>query len=319
MTSTHPSTSTARGGLRSVVTAFALALASTVAGSASGAITPIFDSVGFEQPKFNTNYAGGNYMGQLEGQAVFGEPYPVYTWEQTKPIGVYTSRAQVVGNMPVAPASGAQSVKVTRAADTDARWGVRGGAWPSERYVCIDWDMYVEQTVLPVGSFGPYFAVEAYDDDAANIGLLTSLGVDAANGEVLYQASDPVFNGSLVAAGPVVNFNQWNSFTILLDYLTHTFDIYLNGVQIPTAPGSDSFVDHSVLNPLDEFTDAPIATLAAGGDLDSQNATGTAYYDNYRVVQSDTNPCIPEPASWVLGMLGMAAFAAKGRARRAGK
>ncbi len=319
MTPTHFSSSVSRRRLRSVVALIAVVLATQASNHAFAAITTIFDSVGFEQPKFNTNFAGGNYVGQLEGQAIFGEPYPVYTWEQTKPIGVYTSKATVVGNVPVAPASGAQSVKVTRAADTDARWGVRGGAWPSERYVCIDWDMYVQQTVLPLNSFGPYFAVEAYDDDAANIGLLASLGVDASNGELLYQQSDPVFNGALVAPGPVVTFNQWNSFTILLDYLTHTFDIYLNGVQVPTALGTDSFVDHSVLNPLDEFTDAPIAALAAGFDPDSQDATGTAYYDNYRVVQSDTNPCVPEPASWVLGMLGLGAFAAKGRSRRAGK
>ena len=46
--------------------------------------------------------------------------------------------------------------------------------WPSQRYVCIDWDMRVQQTVS--AAFGPFFGVEAYDDDAASIGLLGSLG-----------------------------------------------------------------------------------------------------------------------------------------------
>lgn len=315
MTPTHFSTSTSLRGLRSVVALTALLLAGANVTNAFAA-TVIFDSVGFEQPKFSTTFAGGNYAGQLEGQAIFPEPLPVGTWKQTKPIGVFSSKATVVGNVPVAPASGSQSVKVTRAADTDARWAVTDTGWPSERYVCIDWDMYVEQSTVPSGSFGPYFAVEAYDDDAAQIGLLASLGVDASNGELLYQAQG---TGFLTAPGPVVNFGQWNHFSILLDYATHTFDIYLNSVLVPTLLGTDGFVDHTVLNSLDEFTDAPIAALAAGGDPDSQAATGTAYYDNYMVIQSPTNPCIPEPATWVLGMLGLSAFAAAiGRSRRSG-
>ena len=106
-------------GGRRVVAAMIAALAVWSSPTAFAATT-IFDSLGFEQPKFSTTYSNPQtaYTGQLEGQAVFPEPLPVGTWKQTKPIGVYDSKATVVGNVPVAPASGSQSVKVTRAADT---------------------------------------------------------------------------------------------------------------------------------------------------------------------------------------------------------
>jgi hypothetical protein len=267
--------------------------------------TVIVDSQGFELPKFSPTYSNSStlYIGQLEGQAPFPEPLPVGTWLRTKN---GSSKATVINTL-AAPGGGAQSVKVERVANSDDRWAVPVSGWPSERYVCIDWDMRVEQTSLPVGSFGPFFGVEAYDDDAMALGLLASFGVDASNGEVLYQVEG---SGVLVAPGPTVAFGAWNRYTILLDYVDHDFELYLNMMPVALPAGTNGFVDHlNIPGGLNEFTDANISTFAAAGDALSQAAAGTAYFDNFSVIQSATNPCIPEPTGSVLGALGMAALA----------
>jgi hypothetical protein len=268
---------------------------------AHAAITTIVDSQGFELPKFDPAFSNAqtSYVGQLEGQAIFPEPLPVGTWLRTK----NGSSTATVINTVAAPGGGTQSVRVDRAANSDDRWAVPVSGWPSERYVCIDWDMRVEATALPAGSFGPFFGVEAYDDDATSLGLLASLGVDSSNGEVLYQVEG---TGFLSAPGPVVSFGTWNHFSIVLDYVDHDFELYLNGTQIALPAGTDGFVDHAnVLGGLDQFTDANISTFAASGDPASLAALGTAYYDNFRVVQSSTNPKIPEPTGAILGALGL--------------
>jgi hypothetical protein len=275
----------------------------------------IVDSLGFELPKFSPTFSNPQtlYAGQLEGQAMFPEPLPVGTWLRTKN---GSSKATVINTL-AAPGGGTQSVKVERVANSDDRWAVPVSGWPSERYICIDWDMRVEQTVLPAGSFGPFFGVEAYDDDAAALGLLASFGVDASNGELLYQVEG---SGVLVAPGPTVGFGTWNRYTILLDFVDHDFELYLNMTQVPLPAGTDGFVDHAnIPGGLNEFTDANISTFAAMGDPLSQGATGTAYFDNFSVIQSPTNPCIPEPAAAVLGALGLAQLGISRRKLRLGR
>ncbi|HYO25708.1 MAG TPA: PEP-CTERM sorting domain-containing protein [Lacipirellulaceae bacterium] len=285
--------------------AFFAGLAS--AGTSHGQVQSIVDSQGFELPKFDPafNNPAVQYVGQLEGQAPFPEPLPVGTWVRSRNVGAST--AKVVNTM---AAGGTQSVQVDRAPNSDVRWAVPVDGWPSARYVCIDWDMKVQPAPTPLGSFGPYFAVEAYDDDGP-LSLLASLGVDAANGEVLYQQTG---TGALVAPGPVVALGAWNHFSILLDYVDHSFSLWLNNSFLV----SQTFVDHiPAINELNEFTDAPIAAVGAGADPDSQAAIGTAFYDNYRVIQSATNPKVPEPASCALALLGAATLASARRRRHA--
>ena len=165
------------------------------------------------------------------------------------------------------------------------------------------WDMLVDGPLgVPGTSFGPFFGVEAYDDDGVgnSNGLIGSLGVDATTGDVLYQAAG---TGVLVESGSTVAFNEWNQFRIDIDFLLNQYTIGLNGVDLLT----EGFVDGAGL---DQFTDAPLATFAAAPDAISQATGGSAYFDNYRVVQGK----IPEPTTLVLGMLALAA--AQGLRRR---
>jgi hypothetical protein len=147
--------------------------------------------------------------------------------------------------------------------------------------------MYVEQTVAPMGIFGPFFGMEAYDDSAGTQpSLIASLGVDAVTGELLIQQAA---TGALIAPGPVVNFRQWNRFHVQLDFQTETYLYALNQVTF----GPAGFVDGGgTPGGLVGFTDATISAIAAAGDPDSAALTGTAYFDNFMVADG---PCLPEP------------------------
>jgi hypothetical protein len=97
---------------------------------------------------------------------------------------------------------------------------------------------------------------------------------------------------------------------IELNYNTHMYSFFLDGAQI----GSTGFVDHNPGNQLDEFTDANLVALAAAGDLDSQALTGTSCFDNFLVTSSNM-PCIPEPSTSLLALLGLVGLAAQRRAK----
>lgn len=168
--------------------------------------------------------------------------------------------------------SGSQAVQVDRGLRTDDRWAVpvNGQGFPMNRYILIDWDMNVTGTGASTG-FGPFFGVDSYRA-AAGLTVLGTLGVDATTGDVLYQRDD---NKSLDVTGQTVNFREWNSFQMRLDFEQNVYSMFVNGNFVL----SDGFVD----GPASTFTDADIAAIAAGGDGISQNATGTAYFDNFLV------------------------------------
>ena len=173
--------------------------------------------------------------------------------------------------------TGSQALLVTRTANSDRRWAVPNlQGLPTQRFVAVDWDMRVAG---PAGNpeaeeFGPFFGVEAYDDDNPDklIRVLGSLGVDATTGDVLYQIQD---SGELTESGRTVAFNQWYHFKLVLDFLNDTYVGFVNGMMV----ADTGFVDRGFN--LDDFTDADIAAFAAGFDPVSQTLSSSAAFDNF--------------------------------------
>jgi hypothetical protein len=220
--------------------------------------TGIYDTGGFEFPRFST--------ADLEGQDATGGQDP---WRHVS----------TAGSAFVEAGAGLSGQGVTvRRGEFDERWAVRKTLQAPASPVSVQWDMYVTQTTLPLGSFGPYFAVEAYDELGNPPKLAGSAGVDAATGEVLYQAAG---TGVLTPTGGTASFNAWHHFEMVLNYQTDTYDVRVDNVEVASDIG---FVDAGV----DDFTDAPIAALAAGGDPASQKANGVARFDNYKIINADT-------------------------------
>jgi len=278
-----------------VVIALAVASAAT-----AGRAATIVDSQGFEPPAFSTTFLG---TGQLEGQTPFAFNG---TWLRTKGPGLGTATVQS-GSVD----TGTQAVRVNKFANSDDRWGVPVSGYPANRYVCIEWSMRVEQTTGQANTFGPFFGMEAYDDDSASIGLLGSLGVDATTGEVLYQQQN---TGFLTPTGSTVAFGSWHDYDVELDYALHRYRFWLDGTLL----GTQGFVDqNNVIGGLNEFTDANISALAAAGDPASQALVGAADFDNFRVQDSNL-PCdfvVPEPSTVALAVIGL--FGWKTRRRSA--
>ncbi|QDV73039.1 hypothetical protein [Botrimarina mediterranea] len=273
----------------------ALAFAGLLAMPAATCAAPftVIDGEGFEAPNYSTTFLGS---GQLEGQfASIDGGFGSTQWKRSPNTGAGTA---VVQDSVVA--SGSQAVRVDRAAGSDDRWAVPVTGYPAERYVCIGWDMLVEPTVS--AGFGPFFGVEAYDD-ATSLIRMGMLGVDASTGEVLY--GDAVDALQPTPGGETVAFGSWNSFHIQLDFLTQTYSGYVNGALVIDTdfefPGAA------------QFTDADIAALAAAGDAISQSLTGTAYFDNYHVTESDAPCFIPEPSAMMAGLVGIAVLAVRCR------
>ena len=173
--------------------------------------------------------------------------------------------------------SGSQAVQVVKAGapNTDRRWAAPVTGFPTQRYVIVDWDMRVTQTVNQT-AFGPFFGVESYDAVASPTfpKLLGSLGVDATTGDVLYQTQD---DGVLTETGTLVNFAQWNHFRMVLDFNTDSYRAYVNGSLVSTT----GFVDRGA--GLNNFTDADISTFAAAGDPVSQSLSASAVFDNFLI------------------------------------
>lgn len=247
----------------------------------------LINGEGFESPEYSVGLLEGQFASTFEGVGSAA-------WVQSPLAG--TSTADVQSTV-FAPGGGSQAVEVNRAAGSDDRWAVPITGAPSldMPLVCIEWDMLVEESVGPQ-PFGPFFGIEAYDDDAASILRVGSLGVDASTGDVLYTLRDDgVLPGFLLETGATVDFGVWNSFRMVLDYSTDTYFMFLNDESILSAPFEQDGAD--------QFTDADIAAIAASFDPDSVAATGVAFFDNYRVFETNDFSKIPEPASVVMIML----------------
>ncbi len=222
------------------------------AASAIAQTTAVYDSAGFEGPRFPLNQP-------LDGQDA--PPAGQGPWTQDNG----TSTAVVAGTNPV---EGAQSVKVTRAATATAntRWGVTKAVAPGVlELVEVRFDMRV---TYRAGDYGPLFGVEAYDASVGGPKLIGSLFQDAVTGELFYQqAGTAAYRGT----GTFLRRNVHHHYRLRIDYLEKTCALYANDVLIHT----EGFVNATAT----AFTDAPIATIAVG----SPSETGIAYFDNYAI------------------------------------
>ncbi len=263
---------------------------------------PVVDSLGFETP-FTTTFApmgGGGYAGQLEGQI----PGPVPptaggTWLQTSNAGTSTATIQTA-----VVDTGAQAVRVNHTSGSENRWGVPVSGWPNFgpqtapgspplRYICIDWSMNVTPTTA--SQLGPFFGIDANDDDFNPVSRLGFAGVNSANGEVVYDTQVGLF-----ASGVFAPLGVWNDYRMVLDYATDSYGFMVNGIL--ATPGWVPFVDGLLTTDLNEFSDANIYSTNAGVGT----APGTAYYDNFTIVNTDVDCLIPEPSTVVLGLLAVA-------------
>jgi hypothetical protein len=189
--------------------------------------------------------------------------------------------------------SGSTALQVDRAPGINNRWAVVFGSYPyalpqnqvslpSSRFILVDWDMRVTDAEGngAVNELGPFFGVEAYDFTTANPSFPTlgALGVDASTGQVVHQATT---TGSITNSGANVDFGVWNHFAMLLDFAQDKYSIFLNGTRLNTF----TFVDNAnVSGGLNHFTDADISALSILNNAASNAMAGTAYYDNFRVL-----------------------------------
>jgi len=274
-----------------------LLLSATNSFAATTGIVPFGGSpgvIGFETSEGYTTMFDGD--GKLEGQvpATFNG-----TWLRSpeRPDGAIESAGFIQTSV---VKTGDQAVQIDRIAGSDDRWGVPVDGFPSERFVCIEWDMRVDPSSGTVGSdFGPLFGIEAYDDDAAQIGLLGTIMVDATTSDVLYRAQGGLF----VDSGLTVALGDWDSYRIVLDYQEKEYSYFLNDTLL----GTEGFVDELlVAGGLAQFTDADITAISGG--LGFEDLTATAYFDNFSVFQTDINK-IPEPSTLLIAGFGLGLLA----------
>ncbi|MEO0530427.1 MAG: hypothetical protein AAF266_07580 [Planctomycetota bacterium] len=205
-------------------------------------------SNGFESPAFTA----GDLNGQQDWIALFQ--------------GNTASSASVQSDV---VRSGSSALRVDRASQSNGFWVNPQGGAPTGRFVTIEWDMLVQQSSTT--GFGPFFGVEAYD--SSNNGSLRfgSLGVDARTGDVLM--TDRL--SGLVETPVDVTFGTWSRFRMEIDLEGGEYAAYLN--DTPVAATEFEFAGAST------FTDADIVAIAASFDTASQQATGTAFFDNFVV------------------------------------
>lgn len=225
-----------------------LLAASFVVGADSAAsATTLVASNGFEAPLFAT----GDLNGQQDWIALF--------------LDGTSSSATVQGSV---TKTGSAALRVDRASRSNGFWVNPNGAAPTGRYVTIEWDMLVQQSTTL--GFGPFFGVEAYDSSNGSL-RFGSLGVDARTGDVMVTDR---FSG-LVETPVDITFDAWFRYRMEIDLEGGEYATYLN--DAPVVVTEFEFAGASV------FTDADIVAIAASFDQASQEATGTAYFDNFVV------------------------------------
>jgi hypothetical protein len=213
------------------------------------AASTIIDTDGFESPSYS--------LGALQGQ---------HSWVTG---GMHSSTATVEST--VAAPSSSQAVQVDRGANSDDYWYIHELGFPTQRFVTVDWDMRVSPA--NTGAFGPFFGIRSFDDHGlASPGVLGSLGVDATTGDILFETAT-----QFAETGTLATFNEWHHFRLVLDFTLLNYQAFFDDTPLITTPFA------GLARGVNDFTDADISAVAAGGDVVSQAATGTAYFDNFLV------------------------------------
>lgn len=277
------------------VLASGLVTAALAACGARAQADVIYDSAGFETPRFSTTFTNSQDPG-VNGD-LHGQDTPT-TWLQSPSTGATATAAVVtyVGNptigTPTSP--GSQLTKLSYASG-NTRWAPVVSVTPNTaaaQQVVIDWDMNVQQDASPSTTSGPFFGIEAYGSGSTRIG---GFGVNSATGELLIETPG---NFSTVGNDEKVAFNTWQHYTMALNYANNTYAIYLNGAF----KGSGN----AFLNSTTTFTDADVSALQTSA---STNPNGVAFIDNYNIITTT-----PEPAS--LGLIAIAVLGCSLRTRR---
>jgi len=281
---------------------FAVGLSALLASSSSGTVT-IYDSAGFESPRFNLNPLVDTSISPFSGQdqvVIPGPPLDRYEW------GIKGNIANFAEVTDERFRSGSQSVRLDRTV-ADQTWylysqpltamnpTVLGG----NRSVTVEWGQYTVPSTHS-NDFGPFLGVDVYGStNSSTLPLrIGGFGVDAKTGELLYLRrrsgfADGVFdvipNAANPGVGVTVPFNQWNDFSMTFDYLTTRYSMSVNGNLLLS---NVAFIRSSGVT---KFNDADLAALPAdfeGGNLPIQ--TGTAYFDDLKITAQTV---IPEPTT----------------------
>jgi subtilisin family serine protease len=185
---------------------------------------------------------------------------------------------------------GDQAVRVNRGRGMDSWWGVPlAEGLPASDFVLVTWEMMVVATGLENGALGPFFGVEANDDDgeANAVGVLGAFGVDATTLDLIYQAQD---TGVYTETGLKAAAGVWHEFAMAFDFVRNEYTAYFNGQPVATT----GFVDRGALHTqLDGFTDAVIAARATQTNQVSRRAEGTAYFDDFRILDGASGRHLP--------------------------
>ncbi len=238
--------------------------------------TTVYDSGGFESPRFSTSFTNNGVVGNLHGQDA-----GVNAWKEstTDPAGTSDPSAgtAIVQASGGGTGLGAQDVLVTRT-QYDNRWAPLVSLTPTtQNLVSISWEMSVNQAPGSSSNFGPFFGIEA-NDSTSGIKQLAAFGVDATTGDILvYDQSAGALN--TVPGDPTVAFGKFNDFVLTLDYSSFTYAVILNGKTLDS--GLPFFSGNST-----HFTDADIAALQDAPSAQA-NQSGSAIFDNYRITNSE--------------------------------
>ena len=170
--------------------------------------------------------------------------------------------------------------------------------------VVVEWDMYVVGTGATPLPYGPFFGIEAKNDDGGAV--LGTLYVDATTGELFstdYQTGQST--GSPIH--PDNDFiDQWRHFRMVLDFSTDTFSLYVD--YATGATYTETFIDLGFQD-VSSMDSADIVAISGNNDPVSDAAAGLAYIDNYVVYT------IPEPAALTALAAGALLVTARRRVR----